>query len=97
MLLSGLTVTGLEAAAWVLAVVAGVALLLSPRWFVSAFTARGMAVDQPARGRAGGQSSQQRQQPRPPTGPSGFRQRLRHASANQQCILTVANTIFRHP
>ena len=31
MLLSGLTVTGLEAAAWVVAVVAGVALLLSPR------------------------------------------------------------------
>jgi hypothetical protein len=31
MLLSGLTVTGLEAVAWVVAVVAGAALLLSPR------------------------------------------------------------------
>lgn len=31
MLLSGFTVTGLEAVAWVVAVLAGVALLLSPR------------------------------------------------------------------
>jgi len=91
MLPSGLTVTGLEAVAWVVAVVAAVALLLSPQWFVSAFTARGTAVEQPALERADGQSSQLRQQTRPrywtigpsPVSPSRLRQPATHPDRGQ--------------
>jgi hypothetical protein len=68
-----------------------VGVTTSSRWFVSAFTARGTAVEQPARERAGGQSPQQRQQPRPrhwtiglsPVSPSRLRQPAMHPDRGQ--------------